>query len=120
VFAQLETLQTISLMVGILGIFTAGVASLIVIIEKITGSLGRWFERHFKSSLEPTNDKIEVLSDKVDKADTYNRYHLGPNGETMPVHERLKIVEQQMALVAAQDQKILKLTQAAAVIELNE
>ena len=110
-FAQLETLQTISLMVGILGIFTAGVASLIVIIEKITGSLGRWFERHFKESLHPTNEKITELGQQVIHADNYNRYHLGPNGDTMPVHMRLKVVEQQVALVSAQDERLRRLIQ---------
>ena len=110
-FAQLETLQTISLMVGILGIFTAGVASLIVIIEKITGSLGRWFERHFKESLHPTNEKITELGQQVIHADNYNRYHLGPNGDTMPVHMRLKVVEQQVALVSAQDERMRRLIQ---------
>jgi hypothetical protein len=49
--AELEAIQVVSLTVGMVGILTAGVASLFVIFEKITGSLGRWFERHFRDSL---------------------------------------------------------------------
>ena len=112
VFAeQLEGIQIVSLTVGIVAISIAGVASLIVVLEKITGSLGRWFERHFKESLEPTNEKITELGQQVVPADNYNRYHLGPNGDAMPVHMRLKVVEAQVALVSAQDERLRRLIQ---------
>ena len=109
--AELETIQIVSLTVGIVAVSVAGVASLIVILEKITGSLGRWFERHFKESLEPTNDRITELGQQVEYADAYNRHHLGPNGTSMPVHMRLKVVEQQVALVSAQDERLRRLIQ---------
>lgn len=109
--AELETIQVVSLTVGIVAVSVAGVASLIVILEKITGGLGRWFERHFKESLEPTNDRITELGQQVKYADAYNRHHLGPNGDTMPVHMRLKVVEQQVALVSAQDERLRRLIQ---------
>ena len=109
--AELEGIQVVSLTVGIVAISIAGVASLIVVLEKITGGLGRWFERHFKESLEPTNDRITDLGKQVEYADAYNRHHLGPNGDTMPVHMRLKVVEQQVALVSAQDERMRRLIQ---------
>ena len=112
VFAeQLQGIQVVSLTVGIVAISIAGVASLIVVLEKITGGLGRWFERHFKESLHPTNEKITELGQQVVHADNYNRYHLGPNGDAMPVHMRLKVVEQQVALVSAQDERMRRLIQ---------
>ena len=109
--AELEGIQVVSLTVGIVAISIAGVASLIVVLEKITGGLGRWFERHFKESLEPTNDRITDLGKQVEYADAYNRHHLGPNGDSMPVHMRLKVVEQQVALVSAQDERLRRLIQ---------
>jgi len=111
VLAELETIQVVSLTVGIVAVSIAGVASLIVVLEKITGSLGRWFERHFKESLEPTNDRITEIGQQVEHADAYNRHHLGPNGDTMPVHMRLKVVEQQVALISAQDERMRRLIQ---------
>ena len=108
---QLEGIQVVSLTVGIVAVSIAGVASLIVVLEKITGSLGRWFERHFKESLHPTNEKITELGQQVEHADSYNRYHLGPNGDAMPVHMRLKVVEAQVALVSAQDERLRRLIQ---------
>jgi hypothetical protein len=109
--AELEGIQVVSLTVGIVAVSIAGVASLIVVLEKITGSLGRWFERHFKESLHPTNEKITELGQQVEHADSYNRYHLGPNGDAMPVHMRLKVVEAQVALVSAQDERMRRLIQ---------
>ena len=108
---QLQGIQVVSLTVGIVAISIAGVASLIVVLEKITGGLGRWFERHFKESLHPTNEKITELGQQVVHADNYNRYHLGPNGDAMPVHMRLKVVETQVALVSAQDERMRRLIQ---------
>ena len=107
--AELETIQVVSLTVGMVGILTAGVASLFVIFEKITGSLGRWFERHFRDSLEPTNEAIADLRSETKSADTYNRYHLGPNGATMPMHLRLKDVERTVSQLSAQDDRLRSL-----------
>lgn len=109
--AELEAIQVISLTIGIVAVSIAGVASLIVVLEKITGGLGRWFERHFKESLEPTNDQIAELGQQVEHADAYNRYHLGPNGNAMPIYVRLKVVEAQVALVSAQDERMRRLIQ---------
>jgi hypothetical protein len=91
--AELEGIQVVSLTVGIIVAIAAGTAAVFVIFEKITGSLGRWFERHFRDSLEPTNEAIADLRSETRSADLYNRHHLGPNGTTMPMHLRLKDVE---------------------------
>jgi hypothetical protein len=109
--AALEPIQVVSLTVGIIGGTIIGLGAMFVLFEKVTGSLGRWFERHFKESLEPTNDRITELGQQVEHADAYNRHHLGPNGDTMPVHMRLKVVEQQVALVSAQDERMRRLIQ---------
>ena len=109
--AELEPIQVISLTVGIIGGTIIGLGAMFVLFEKVTGSLGRWFERHFKESLEPTNDRITEIGQQVEYADAYNRHHLGPNGTSMPVHMRLKVVETQVALVQAQDERLRRLIQ---------
>ena len=111
---QLQGIQVVSLTVGIVAVSIAGVASLIVVLEKITGGLGRWFERHFKESLHPTNERISDLAQQVEHADSYNRFHLGPNGITTPIHQRLQVVEKRMAEIADQDGRLLRMMQAAA------
>ena len=109
--AELEPIQVVSLTVGIIGGTIIGLGAMFVLFEKVTGSLGRWFERHFKESLHPTNERITELGQQVEYADVYNRHHLGPNGTSMPVHMRLKVVETQVALVQAQDERLRRLIQ---------
>jgi hypothetical protein len=113
-FGALETIQTVSLMVGIIGGLVVGMGAMFVLFEKVTGSLGRWFERHFKESLHPTNERISDLAGQVEHADAYNRFHLGPNGVTTPIHQRLQVVEKRMAEIAEQDGRLLRMMQAAA------
>ena len=112
--AELEPIQVVSLTVGIIGGTIIGLGAMFVLFEKITGSLGRWFERHFKESLEPTNERISDLAQQVEHADQYNRFHLGPNGMTQPIHQRLQVVEKRMAEIADQDGRLLRMMQAAA------
>ena len=109
--AELETIQTASLTVGIIVAVTAGTASMFVIFEKIPGSFGRWFERHFRDSLEPTNEAIAELRTETRSADSYNRYHLGPNGSTIPIHLRLRDVERTVSQLSAQDDRLRGLLQ---------
>lgn len=49
---------------------------------QMSESLGEWFEERVQSA---NSDHVE-----------YVRYHLGPNGTTTPVHERLKRLESSM------------------------
>ena len=113
-FGALETIQIVSITMGILLAIASLFVALFVIFEKVTGGLGRWFERHFKESLEPTNERISGLADQVEHADQYNRFHLGPNGITTPIHQRLQVVEKRMAEIADQDGRLLRMMQAAA------
>ena len=110
----LETIQTVSITMGIIVAIATLTVALFVIFEKVTGGLGRWFERHFKESLHPTNERISGLAQQVEHADTYNRFHLGPNGVTTPIHQRLQVVEKRMAEIADQDGRLLRMMQAAA------
>ena len=118
--AELEPIQVASLTVGIIGGVVVGMGAMFVLFEKITGSLGRWFERHFKESLEPTNERISDLAQQVEHADTYNRFHLGPNGVTTPIHQRLQVVEKRMAEIADQDGRLLRMMQAAAKTDTEQ
>ena len=118
--AELEGIQVVSLTVGIIVAIAAGTASVFVIFEKITGSFGRWFERHFRDSLEPTNEAIADLRSETRSADLYNRHHLGPNGSTMPMHLRLKDVERTVSQLSAQDDRLKSLLEQIIQAEPEE
>ena len=110
-FAALEGIQIASLTIGIMVGICAFIAGLFAVFEKITGSFGRWFERHFKESLEPTNEVLAEIRTETRSADSYNRYHLGPNGATMPIHLRLRDVERTVSQLSAQDDRLRGLLQ---------
>ena len=62
---------------------------LFVLVEKLTGVFARWFERRLDVGLKPTVEALEAL-------ERYQRYHLGPNGDTDAIHRRLGNVEKQL------------------------
>ncbi len=57
----------------------SGVTAILVLGEKTTGILGRWFQRQYREASQ--------------QADALVRYHLGPNGSTMPMHVRIQNLE---------------------------
>jgi hypothetical protein len=98
VFGALETIQTISITIGIL----VGVASLIValfaIFEKITGFTARWAGRQVAIGVQPLHNSIEELA-------TYTRHHLGPNGVTMPLHHKVNLQTESLAELQGREWK---------------
>ncbi len=76
--------------IGIIaGVFTALVGAIAVAWKTPPG---RWFRQQLSESAG------EWFEERVQSAhadhDEYVRYHLGPNGTTKPVHERLRSLEQ--------------------------
>lgn len=61
-------------------------------------SMSEWMTRVIEAVVErllhPVIAKLDDLSERFEKHRTYVGYHLGPNGETKPVHQRLCDVEQ--------------------------
>jgi hypothetical protein len=78
-------------MAGI-GVAVGAAVGVIALGEKITGLLGRWVRRQVVEATAP----IEGVT----------RHHLGPNGDTIPLHHRFASTEQK---VAAIEQKIEKI-----------
>jgi len=83
------------------GVFTALAAALAVAWK--TPPV-RWFRRQMSESLG------EWFRDRVQEANAdhheYVRYHLGPNGSTKPVHERLKTLESKVGAVRGEQLQV--------------
>lgn len=64
---------------------------------QVAESMGEWLTGLVETVLErllaPVIAKLDDLSERFEKHRTYVGYHLGPNGETKPVHQRLCDVE---------------------------
>ena len=97
--------------------------ALFVLFEKFTGAMGRWASRQVSIGVEPLKDDVEknnlallahqessasymevsaaAIEKRLAGIDHYQRYHLGPNDTTKPVHERISDLERGLQAIAA-------------------
>lgn len=71
------------------GTITAVVTMLLAtfaLIDKLTGWMSGWVERRVESGTAGLKHDLQTHKE-------YVGYHLGPNGETTPIHERLMALE---------------------------
>ena len=94
--------------VAVLASTVAIVIGLFVLFEKVSGVTGRWAARQIAAGVTPMQDHLETqigevsatsvkahtsIKETLDDMQEYNRYHLGPNHTTTPVHERIIALE---------------------------
>jgi hypothetical protein len=89
-------LAQVSAVVVLVASVIAVTTGLFVLFEKLTGSSARWFERRLAVGMKPTVEALEAL-------ERYQRYHLGPNGDTDAIHRRLGNVEKQLVELRFRD-----------------
>lgn len=77
--------QAIGVIAGAVGLLIG----VFVLFEKITGVTGRWSERAIR------NGTSEIESQLADLA-SYQKHHLGPNGDTPPLHTRITSLEKRL------------------------
>jgi hypothetical protein len=63
----------------------------------VADPIGRWLDRRHEESLGPL-----VLS--FEEHTEYVRYHLGPNGTTRPIHERIRRLEEVSGVPRQEDE----------------
>ena len=106
--------------IAVLASTVAIVIGLFVLFEKISGVTGRWAAKQVQAGLVPLEEKIDTNNEdalrqaqedhlcierRLGEVHEYNKYHLGPNGTTKPVHERISDLETGMKLVLATDKE---------------
>ena len=97
--------------------------ALFVLFEKFTGAMGRWASRQVSIGVEPLKEDVEknnlallayqesttvymaasaeLIEKRPTDIDHYQRYQLGPNDTTKPVHERISDLELVLRSIAA-------------------
>lgn len=63
----------------------------------IAAKLGDWFRAQVQEANAEDSEALADLSRRFEEHRHYVGYHLGPNGTTKPVHERLCTVERAVA-----------------------
>lgn len=106
--------------VAVLASTVAIVIGLFVLFEKISGVTGRWAAKQVQVGVAPLEEKIDTnnadalrqaqedhlcIERRIGEVHDYNKYHLGPNGTTKPVHERISDLETGMKLVLATEEE---------------
>jgi hypothetical protein len=61
------------------GVVAGAMVGLFALLERVTGWLGAWVRRQVTEVIRPTESIV--------------RHHLGPNGDTVPIHHRIGRLE---------------------------
>lgn len=75
------------------GAVAAALTGITIFIERTWGPVRRWLANALTN---PLLEKLDEVKEDFEAHTDYVRYHLGPNGKTVPVHVRLTLVEQQL------------------------
>jgi hypothetical protein len=89
---EIEILHALST----IGFYTAGITAFFAALGK--SPLGKWVIKVFKREaqdlmLKATTEANKPMEEQLANLDNYTRHHLGPNGTTTPIHERIKQIE---------------------------
>lgn len=83
-----------------IGVVVGCAVALLTLGEKITGIGQRWLARGVEAGVRSLREDINDLrADQLETTESladhkrYTRYHLGPNGDSIPVHARIAEVE---------------------------
>jgi PAS domain S-box-containing protein len=97
--------------IGLWAGFIIALGGALAVLEKIRKPFGKWVQKNVTSSV---TSSIDGLTEKVqnqglmfDAHASYVRHHLGPNGTTPPIYQRLKNLETQMNLSSVRQQKFM-------------
>ena len=68
---------------------TAAVVAVGVMLRRFKA----WITAEVVQRLDDGARRFDQLDGKVDELHRYARYHLGPNGDAVPIHTRLRMLE---------------------------
>lgn len=77
------TMHPVVVVVIQVGAVATAITALFVLIERVGSPVKRWLERIL----------TEPIIDRIDEHERYVKHHLGPNGDTPAIHERLRDLE---------------------------
>ncbi len=91
------------------GAAAAALTGIVIFIERIWGPMRRWLANALTN---PLLEKLDEMEETWDDHTSYVKHHLGPNGTTQPLHERVEEVQHTaeiMSEVAQDNQRRLTL-----------
>lgn len=78
------------------GVACGAAVGVFTLLEKVTGMGARWLAKGVEEGTRSLRVDINDVKEQQREHKDYVRYHLGPNGTTTPVHQRLVDVEREV------------------------
>jgi hypothetical protein len=75
------------------GVACGAAIGVFTLLEKITGAGSRWLARGVQAGVEPLAVEVAHVKESVEEVQHLQRYHLGPNGDSRRIHERVEAIE---------------------------
>jgi len=88
------------------GVACGAAVGLFTLLEKITGAGSRWLAKGVEEGTRTLREDVNDIKEEQREHKHYLRYHLGPNGTTGPVHQRLADVEQEVRGIRSEQRTI--------------
>lgn len=88
------------------GVACGAAVGLFTLLEKITGAGSRWLAKGVEEGTRTLREDVNDIKEEQREHKHYLRYHLGPNGTTTPVHQRLADVEQEVRGIRSEQRTI--------------
>lgn len=87
-------------MAGALALVLGVVIALFTVAEKITGLGERWLSRGVESGTRPLREDVNDMKVQarelhvaLEELERYSRHHMGPNGDSEPLHKQVKAIQ---------------------------
>lgn len=89
-----------------LGVACGALIGVLTLLEKLTGLGSRWLAKGVEEGTRALREDVNDVKEEQREHKHYVRYHLGPNGTTTPVHQRLADVEQEVRGIRSEQRTI--------------
>lgn len=93
-------------MAGAVGVVLAGIVAFLTAGEKASGIGQRWLARGVSAGVSPLVDRVDNLDRRVEAHSEYTRHHLGPNGDSPRLHDRVDHIESQLAAIRREQMQV--------------
>lgn len=88
------------------GVACGAAIGVFTLLEKITGAGSRWLARGVQAGVKPLSDELADIKVTVEEVQHLQQYHMGPNGGSPRIHERVAAIERSLMGVRTEQTRV--------------
>jgi len=88
------------------GIVCGALIGFLTLLEKLTGFGSRWLANGIEAGTRTLREDVNDLKSDFLEHRTYTKYHLGPNGDSPKLHERVEGIEESISAVVTEQSTV--------------